>query len=212
MNEEKMIEHMFGENYKEKINKARIEEFAKDEKTLNLFNEVCEKISNCLISEEELVDLIDKLPFTIAVAIINSSKNINIDLATELLFSKYYNEFVMASYKQDKNGVSDFEKRCSNIKISNSNYFLTERLLTRVEVENVALNFERKNAIKLKLHMQKYDVNTTDNKQGKLLIKIHEQMVKSKNSIAFKIIDKIKFEMLTNILEKVNKYEKTIDV
>jgi ribosomal protein S25 len=68
-------EREFGKNYRQKVRELTIKEFADDEVTKKLFDDVCFEIQNGNFSDEEIVDLVKILPSTIAFSIVRSLEN-----------------------------------------------------------------------------------------------------------------------------------------
>ena len=82
--EENSIERLFGKNAKEKMLQVQIEEFATDDKTKELYNELCDMVNVSDLTNKDLIDLVLNLPYNMAYAVLAKNKN-----GRESLISEY---------------------------------------------------------------------------------------------------------------------------
>ena len=199
------LEREFGVGYKEKMNQAFIADFAPDEETRKLFDDVCFEINRCDLSNEEIVKILAVFPANIGITI---ARNINKkeDIIKGLL-NLYFDEYIENS-TNIKRGKSAFDKRLNWKKTDNMEIFLKERLITLNELDNII----RIEGVKSNEHVTKYqyagvEYNGTNDRLKTLfayrkIIAKTEYVRKTQD-----MINKIKHQLLTNVIKELKKVE-----
>ena len=204
------LEREFGKDYKKKIRESLIKDFADDESTRNLFNQLCDELMKCDYSDDEIVEMIKILPSNIAFAVVRNLENRDeiklISMLNEIYLEDFNNEFFtkgkVAIAQKVKHGKNDEE------------LYLKERLLTRHEIDN-AIKREAKRSGDTEIFKNLYVsfVYHGENDRLKMLFEIRSKIdtTSSKKKIN-EIIDKIKQPLMKNILNRINEKKTNIEV
>ena len=131
--EENSFEKMFGKNALEKMLQVQIDEFATDDETKVLFNELCDLITASDLKDKDIIDLIIELPYNMGYSVLAKSRVDNRGLITEYR-EKLFQEFLGDAKDISSKGVSKFERRFLT-QPSNIERVLQTRILTRYELE-----------------------------------------------------------------------------
>ena len=205
------LEREFGKDYKERFREGLIKEFADDAETRRLFDDVCSEIKKSCLPEEELIEMLKVLPSNIAFAIVRNLDQENEGQLISLLSDGYLIDFKNSCCKGAKQSVDD---RMKFKKSDMWERFLSERLITRHEIDCVVRYESRKNgdkSIYLNLYAEKpyHGDNETIKKLLYYREKIQRTITRKKID---EIIDLIKQPLLKNLLDDLKKVNQNIEV
>ncbi len=205
------LEREFGKDYKEKFKEGMIKEFASDEVTRALFDEVCDEIKRCRLSAEELIDMLKVLPANIAFAIVRNLDQENEGQLISLLSAEYLTDFKNSSCKGAEQSVDD---RIKFKKTDSSERFLSERLITRHEIDCVVRDEARRSEDKsIYLNLYAGKPYHGDNETIKKLLYYREKIQRTLTRKKIdEMIDLIKQPLLKNLLDDLKKVNQNIEI
>jgi len=206
------LEREFGIGFREKMKQAAIAEFAGDEETKELFEDVCAEINESSINDEELVKMLTNFPANIGLTIARSVQRDNVKLA-KMLYELYYFEYLQKTQEAGRNGKTAFDKRYEWKKTDDGEKFLTERLLTLVELDSLIRAEGVKSGEQTAKHQYANVEYLGENYRIKRLLEIRK--IVSKTEFVRKtreMTDKVKKHLLTNLLGDLKKMKTNVEV
>ena len=194
---------MFGENYKERMMQIRISEFVTDNETERVFENLCEVVFSCKLSDEQLVESLMLLPYNIAYVVMAKSKR-DLSILLEIYKNKLYQEFVLGVDAINKKGVSDFELRYKRENIQSFEKFLKVRLLTRYEIEALYGCLSKYGNFEKLSYRERHEYNG-NNRFMRHLSCAHKMLSEPGQSrVRFNIMHKIKNRLMEDAIFKID--------
>ena len=204
--EENSIERLFGKNAKEKMLQVQIEEFATDDKTKELYNELCDMVNDSDLTNKDLIDLVLNLPYNMGYAVLAKAKSERENIISEYR-EQLFQEFLQDAKDVSKNGVSKFERRFLT-KPSNIEKFLKDRILTRYELEMLFDKISKYTHLKDLSYKEKHEYKGED-KLLRQLSSAHSVLTNPKQSRARNnLFNTVKQSLLKETIVKI----KTLNV
>ena len=204
------LEREFGKDYKEKMRESLIKDFADDELTRNLFNQLCDELIKSDYSDEQIVEIVKILPSNIAFAVVRNLEDRDEIKLISKLNEIYIEDFNKAFFTKGKVAIAQKLRHGKN----DEELYLKERLLTRHEIDS-AIKYETKKCGETEILKNLYVsfVYHGENDRLKMLFAIRDKIdtTNSRKRIN-EIVDKIKQPLMKNILNKINEKNRNIEV
>ncbi len=205
------LEREFGKGYRAKMLKSLVADFAEDEETKLLFDEVCAEISKSQIANEDLVELLKFMPSKIAINIARNIENRNELEIIKLLNDMYLVDLNKALYEKSDQAI---EKKLKWKKDETGERFLTERLLTKHEIDYI-IQREAKYYGEKDIHKYLYTgaIYHGENDNLKKYFIVRDRLEKPQHKRNTKeMIDKIKKILLNDALKKLREINSSVEV